>query len=352
MESSIQPSAAIPPAAPAHLAYADHLRIGAAIAVIAVHTAGLRVSHLPDVDSTAWLVANAIDSSGRWAAGIFLMLSGALLLPAHEQGPAAFYRKRLLRIGIPLLVWPALYFWWVWWWQGQHVDASIIAAAWWGGLFNNHLYYLVIIVALYLVTPALRVALHRLPEWSLWAATGAWLALSSSDAIHRALPMNALTLFIPYVPFFVLGGLLRRHAWSGRWVPFAVFALATAWIALNTYWSAAAYGRSDPRTFAMYSPFNPFVIAQTIAAWLFFRGIAAPAHAGLARAERAIAGATFGIYLVHMIWLDIVRGWTYAVDVAWTPALIPVEVALVFAFSAVVSLVLLRLPVVRLTIGS
>jgi surface polysaccharide O-acyltransferase-like enzyme len=351
-EAARVPDAVALPAPAGHVPYADHVRVFATVAVIAVHTAGLRVSNLPDVHTTAWQVANAIDASCRWAVPLFLMLSGALILPARDRGVASFYRKRLVRVGIPLAIWATVYFWWAWWRQGQPTDAARILASLRGGLVDNHLYFLVIIIGLYLVTPALRLALRRSPTWVAWASVVAAFALCSSGWFYRVVPINAATLFLPYLPYFVLGSLLREPVRIMRLVPLTAAAVASAWIAVGTAGLANVHGPADPSTFAMYSHFHPLVIAQSIAVFVLIRSFGAPRHALAAAAERNLAGATFGVYLMHMICLDLVRGWTFPIDAAWTPALIPAEIAVVFIASSLVSLVLLRIPYLRIAIGS
>jgi len=44
----------------------------------------------------------------RWSVACFIMISGALLLD-KEESPAVFYKKRLLRICIPLVTWTLVY---------------------------------------------------------------------------------------------------------------------------------------------------------------------------------------------------------------------------------------------------
>ena len=86
------------------------------------------------------------------------MVSGALLLGprAHEAGPAAFYRKRLLRLGPAFVFWPVFYI---------LIVRLLLRGEWHGGGWAVYLffsgssftamYFLWLIAGLYLVAPVL-----------------------------------------------------------------------------------------------------------------------------------------------------------------------------------------------------
>src|SRR3954464_13783280 len=87
------------------LLYPDGMRTVAIVAVIALHTSGVRVSNSPSIETVEWWTGHVIDSLCRWCVPVFIMLSGALLLdPDRHETPFHFYRKRFSRVVIPLLV--------------------------------------------------------------------------------------------------------------------------------------------------------------------------------------------------------------------------------------------------------
>ena len=104
-----------PEAAPAHkprrMHYGDAIRIIGTFAVVIGHVADLRLfsDHVLDGE---WWICNLWDSLTRWAVPVYIMLSGALLLdPGRAEAPRDFYRKRLGRIGVPLVFWTAAFMW-------------------------------------------------------------------------------------------------------------------------------------------------------------------------------------------------------------------------------------------------
>ena len=131
------------PHKPVVLSYGDGMRVAAVVAVIGVHASGIGVMRYGRLDPLHWWSVNAVDSLCRWAVPIFIMLSGALLLdPARDEPAPTFYRKRMARVGIPLLVWAWFYFFWTWAFYGERVDRTFVIRALLDGLTYNHLYFL------------------------------------------------------------------------------------------------------------------------------------------------------------------------------------------------------------------
>lgn len=102
----------------------------------------------------------------RWSVALFVMISGALLL-GKEESPGTFYKKRFLRVCLPLVAWTVLYgaarlyYFKVYtydklpepsFWQYVIVDGfkSMLYSR-----LSYHLYFISIILGLYLISPFL-----------------------------------------------------------------------------------------------------------------------------------------------------------------------------------------------------
>lgn len=91
--------------------WVDDLRVVATIAVIVVHVATPAVftKYNPhSVTNTEWWIGNIYDSVSRFCVPVFVMLTGALLLP-QKITLRNFFKKRLNRILLPFLFWSLVY---------------------------------------------------------------------------------------------------------------------------------------------------------------------------------------------------------------------------------------------------
>lgn len=340
---------------PADLPYADAMRTVGVLAVVFVHTAGRAVMRPGDLPPLSWWSANVFDSLCRWGVPVFLMLSGALNLdPARREGPFAFYRRRLARVGLPLVFWSAFYF--LWWalFQQREITARGVVDEIAAGLVSSHLYYLVVILGLYLCAPALRIFVRRTPPAAWSALAAGLLALAASGLLEPVLPRNAFTLFVPYLGYFVMGLALRElDPTKGRaLLAWATFLAASATIAIGTGLLFDRWGPSDYRSQALYDYLHPAVIGQSLAAFLILRRGSGPtAGTRSSRLFRTLGPLAFGIYLVHVAVLDVVHRFLAAVYARATALVIPLEVGAVFVLSAGVVMALRRVPFLRRVTG-
>jgi surface polysaccharide O-acyltransferase-like enzyme len=232
----------------------------------------------------------------------------------------------------------------------------------------THLYFFWIILGLYLVTPLLRsfIALQGRRDvlalglgalaFTLLVTFGtAVLRLTGVAATSWGPPM--LTLWIPYVGYFVLGYALRELVPGGRGVLLALVGFG-AGNALTAWQYMAA--RGDPVASTLFGGGYlglPTAVA-TIAIFVLGRAIVARwtplATAPLAGRARALGNLTLGVFIVHFAVLRVF--WVFvppfafrfdAMSLARSIALWALVVLVSFALSAVVG----RTPILRRTIG-
>src|SRR5512142_395126 len=115
MTSLIEPSTA-PAQMPAPVAqpkrpivyWADLMRVLAIYLVVVIHTSGQLTGAWGKISLAQWLMADIYGGIARVGVPLFFMLSGFLLLPRTES-LRDFYRKRVLKIVIPFVVWSVIY---------------------------------------------------------------------------------------------------------------------------------------------------------------------------------------------------------------------------------------------------
>lgn len=341
---------------PSFLLEADPLRVFAVLAVIALHASAVRVVHLPTVESSSWWIANAVDSLCRWAVPVFVMLSGALNLdPARDYSLKKFYTKRFSRVVIPLVVWASIYYWWSAYSYQMTVDWEFIKDSLYSGLLYNHLYFLFIIIGLYVLTPVIKKLTRSLPDYVLWFFVLAFLYYTTMGTFFSHVPMNAFTRFLPYLLFYLLGYLLRSVHFSFSWglFFFVGYLVASLQIIYITGLMAEAFGRDDHRTFAMYSHFHILVFIQSVSVYLLIKSLFSRGRNSRFRWFLAWASpAAFGVYLIHVIFLNIIKGYTDALEGGNLLLLIGFEVISVFIISTLIIKFVMKVPYIRAAVGS
>ena len=294
----------------------DALRAAASFGVVLLHVnpeARLAAAPL----SPAWFVMTLLGCLFSWSVPVFFMISGALLLDPERQepDPAAFWRRRLPRLGTSFLFWSALY---------ALAHCLLYGKGKWTFLNqllrgHYHMWFLFAIAALYWIAPLLRpaAAAGRLLRAMLLSgfvlsflaprllSFAALLQPPHGDVLASA--QSALFQLNPYrslasVYYFLLGyrlhadpprGTKRRLLLSaGLAAPFAACALS-ALQAVRTGASQGAFTGIDSLP----------VLAASAAVFLLFDGMPAPRGAR-ARAVSLLSSAAFGVYLAHPFLLE------------------------------------------------
>ena len=88
--------------------YIDDLRVIATVFVIGVHTVSLAAT-MTEYGSIPFRVLTIFNFIFLSCNLLFVMLSGALLLPVKNESIGNFFRKRFTKVAIPLVVYYILY---------------------------------------------------------------------------------------------------------------------------------------------------------------------------------------------------------------------------------------------------
>ncbi|MFO1242538.1 MAG: acyltransferase family protein [Rickettsiales bacterium] len=272
----------------------DILRIVACFAVVGIHVYAPVFQTAP-VQSALWWQANLVTAFSRWSVPVFVMLSGYLLLDKPYN-----LSRRLLRIGIPLIVWTAIYLLFTHLFYEQlsleQVLRKIIS-----GKPYYHLYFLFIMLGLAVVTPLLNRVLAYLTRSQFRAMLGILFLLVIAHKLlgliwpQIVMEPNAFTFFIRFLPFYLLGYEVRDWRVSPRvLIPVFLFMclLAAGWNAMAyIYWHKNAYA---------FAYLNPLIILTALL--LFLLALQMPVFP-IPKYILHLSDCTLGIYLIHPIWL-------------------------------------------------
>ncbi len=341
----------------------DLARVLAILAVVVVHETSVAVgARAAGEPATAtWWTANVLDSACRWCVPVFLMVSGALLLdPRRTDRPRDFYRKRLARIGIPLVVWTAVYLAFRAFYLEDDLDAEQAARDVAAGTPFLQLYFLYVLGVLYLLTPFLRLVVRHATHRMQAAFAAVLLGLGAVDQVLSSFfdvgGASAATRFLPYAGYFTLGWLLRDVPLTRRVVRLAAVAFVASVVAtaLLVAVSAVAVGWGTPGKY-LYGYLSPTVVVMSVSAFVLLRawGLRNPPGTRWSPGRRAAAlsALTFGVYLVHpLFFYPLRRLWPAPEDLLGYVGVTAAHLVVTVAGSLALTWLLVRVPVVRRTV--
>lgn len=340
------------------LAYADLLRILATLGVIVLHLTGSGVETLA-LGAGTWTVFNLYNGLLRWCVPIFVMLSGMFLLePKQNLGPARLLRH-LARIGAALAFWGALYAVLDLWMGGnpltlERVKAALIVAL--QGETHYHLWFLYLIFGLYLLTPILRSFVRGASRGDFhyfFLLYGIFLLVI--PLLLRVRPSETVQQYIwllyfttsgyKFVGFYVAGYYLKTYELN-PFVKLIIYALGVLGGAV-TVGGTAFLQKAGNTTLILYEYATPNVAAMAVALFLLFRSLSKVwdrlSRGGLLG---AVSGLTFGVYLVHDLFLQLLSHFNITA-LSFAPVMsIPLLAAAVFLCSLVPVWLLSKIPVV------
>jgi surface polysaccharide O-acyltransferase-like enzyme len=354
---------------PGHnLAFASYLRVAAMSAVVLIHSCSAIVGNTAIRFSGTWWAGTALDLGSSWAVPVFIMVSGALLLEERPgEGARAFYGRRLQRIAIPLVVAHVGYIAVRWFLLSEPLTVAGLVRDLLQGTIYVQLYFFWIILGLYLITPLLRPALAGRTRGELFAIGAAcvgwmWAVRAGAQVlavVHARTEIwqpAALTLFIPYIGYFVMGYALRDTILHGKALLTAagLFLAADALViwyfgvgSHNAVVAVLAGGGYQGLPVAV-SAITLFVIVRSV-----IHPFSAAAGPPLQSAMRHLGELSLGVFIVHLLFLRI----------AWNTPLfafglvkqsVPLTVAMWFIVTVVsfaTCAVVARIPILRRTIG-
>jgi len=352
--------------------FLDWLRVIACFMVMAIHSAEpfYLGGEAPNITAIAsrwdmfWITVT--ECICRVAVPLFVMASAYLLFPVRRP-TGEFFRRRLIRVALPFVIWSVAYVW--------------AAGGKWGPLLFNfpdeggHLWFVPMLLGLYILMPLLSPWAERVSERELKGWLVAWLFTTTFPFLRRlwgmlygdpsfgAMPylygecpwnmFGAFHYVSGFIGYMLLGLWFRRFAAPQGWVrtlsaalPMWIVGVAIVGIPFFSY----------PGKFPFSAPYSDAVRMEMSIEYCSLGVVftTASAFAVLRKLDfggafyrcvvRPISEASYGMYLIHMFVLAPVSA--ALVPRLSPPLAIAVTAVASFAASAVVAIVLRRLPVV------
>lgn len=300
------------------------IRAIAIASVVYIHVASVIVKNLSQVDQSSWFMLTFFDASVRWCVPVFIMVSGSLLLQKSEPH-AQFVKKRLSRVGLPLLIWLPLY------WVGVAVLTPPLPS--YRSLINSvlfeqpylHFYFLFVMVQLALLTPWLRSVVRSLTQRSLALLTALLLYIG---IVYQSKTNSVFYLFVPYLGYYVYGYLAKNFTFLQRrfqLLAISIFLITVCIMVVTQFLlqkgNFEIFGTTSATSVVAY--LSPGVVILSL---LVFPLLNVPAlYRRVAkyiptRIITSVGTCSFGIYLIHpIIQLILVRLIPnfYALQMTW-----------------------------------
>lgn len=297
--------------APTRRVYMDYLNVLAMMFVVWQHA---RIHFYWPKDVPGFWFELVVSSVAVAAVPIFFMISGANLMDFPARYDLRTYlRRRVLRVGVPYLIWTQVYIVAAWVRGDVAGPGQWVAATFRGSTVAPPFWYIEVLLGIYLVLPVFAYMVAGLGEsWRgpfVYVTALAVVAAALLPLARQVWPGFLGTFELPlagYLMFALLGYLLvrvqlSRHAQWGIGLLGAVG--IAAFIALGGPLSIAG---SDYAPFAVGYLALP---ALAIAAAFFVAARALPTHrwARMNRLVGRVSSWTFGIYLMHYAILGVLQ---------------------------------------------
>jgi surface polysaccharide O-acyltransferase-like enzyme len=290
----------------------------------------------------------------RTAVPLFFMLSGMLLL-AKEEPLGVFFRKRALKVLIPFFIWSLLYYYW----YNTSSVTGVLEFLWVGTVKTlsspraAHLWFFYSLIGLYVATPILRLFTARASQKELLYFLGAWLvAVPIFGILHEqfSILVNFEFPFLTgYIGYFVLGYFLNGLPVTRRLVLWSALIFALSFIFTFCY---IYFGMQSPKYDQFYEGYLALnVILMAASSFVLLKSVDHWIPSTLQRWLVPLGGTAFGIYLLHVLVMDIFSKYLATslpcLQSAPTLFVMPVVAVVVFVICLGVILGVQKIPVLK-----
>lgn len=279
------------------------------IFVIVIHVSNYYCRAYGKIGSGGYGFSLLLNLLARISVPCFFMITGALLLGRQE--PLRKHGKRILRFLIVLLVWSGIYILWNTFYMKDPYQIK--------DLFyepvEQHLWYLYAMIPIYLVLPFFQIMCKgmnlRMERTFLFVITAAivfnYISSYMDEEMYYSVPLVGDRIYSYYVFIGYYIYKYRKHVIKGKMIPAVIF---LACMALNyglTY--AATLGDGDHYE-RLLEYGNPLLALAASMVFLMLVRLKKSEFNPKERAKKWIdrfCGCSFGIYLIHIMFLDFYK---------------------------------------------
>lgn len=298
--------------------YLDMLNIFACICVIYMHCNGIVHTYSNTIE---WKQSMVVETIAYWAVPVFFMISGATLLNYRERYDTKTYlKKRFIRIGVPFIVWSMIQLIWKVKLGKLTIECSISAfiSALVNSKIENVYWFFIPLFAVYLSIPILSTLVKESRAFQYMIGLGflTYSVLPTACAVFGITYNNGLNFPLTggYILYVLLGYYFSTQDFSKR-QRYIMYILAILGAGLR-YFSTVFLTVGDQMYQTFWGYLNFPTVFLAVGVFVFFRYWGLKPFFHNPKVEKCISkisSTSFGIYLIHMIIMNIF--WMYGVNV-------------------------------------
>ena len=307
------------------IVFLDYLRAISIFLVLAAHVCDCQYGAFfdlsPENEANRWWMIILV-SACRVSVPLFVITSAYLLLPLKEGSTFPFFKRRLVRVFIPFLIWSFLYTVLPMAWGGFDWETSKKLMSQWLTNFPynaGHLWYVYMLIGVYLFMPILSPWLRKVGKreelffLGLWFLSTFWFyvkELVPSGYIYGEAVWNNFHILYynaGYIGYLLMAHYIRTYI---HWSTKKTLAICIPLFLVGLAVSAFAYHKISSTThdgYLLELPWRfctPNVAIMTFAVFMLFKLIRLD-KGWVYKSIYSLSRMSYGVYLIHMFFLVI-----------------------------------------------
>jgi surface polysaccharide O-acyltransferase-like enzyme len=336
--------------------WVDFVRVMATFFVVWLHSSSPLLYKYNMISSGYWWVGNFYNSIVRMSVPLFFMISGFLLINKTER-LEIFFKKRIRKVVIPMIVWSVIY---IFWKAYIERSSSISIHSFYSALLRPtyfHLWFLYAIIEIYLYIPILRIFVINSDKLYLYYFVALWVVASTLFFAKKAIGVSSTIDFrmvSGYVGYLLIGHLLGHMRLNKTIIACSIlgYLISAGTTIYGTFFLSHKSGKFIS---ILHIYLCPNVIILSVSSFILLRAVfenfSKLSNARIVSSIRGISSASFGIYLIHAMFLFLIRhGYLgYQLDVLKCNPIfsVPFTAVLCFFFSLIAVCFLKRIPYIN-----
>lgn len=331
----------------------DLIKIFSMFAVVFLHSAAPILDQIEKIDFSDWMTGNIYDSMVRMAVPLFFMVSGTLLLNSNEESLSIFFKKRFLKVVIPLVAWSFIYIMLRKYGGSQDINILKNMLYSFNGPIYFHLWFLYTILGIYLFLPILKVFIKNSSQnlqiyfIILWAISVSIIPfINNFTGLHIK---SHLPMMVGYIGYLVLGYQLAKIQLTKRIFYISLFFILVSTLStvFGTYYLSE---KAHKFIGFFYEYFSISTLVQAISYFIFLKYIGENIFQKSIKISQTITTlslASLGIYLIHPIYIKVLNKVGISVFNGNPIVMIPTTAILTFILSFITIFIIQKIPIVK-----